>query len=62
MRFGSIEDTLFFIEILSILSPNNLTFYQSLPIEYPINPVPIDILPAHLQLFFKDPSIVNMNS
>ncbi|CAD8146885.1 unnamed protein product [Paramecium octaurelia] len=62
MRFGSIEDTLFFIKILNILSPNESSFYHSLPSEYPFNPVQIDILPAHLQLFFKDPSIVNMNS
>ncbi|CAD8151274.1 unnamed protein product [Paramecium pentaurelia] len=62
MRFGSIEDTLFFIKILNVLSPNEQSFYQSLPSEYPFNPVQIDILPAHLQLFLKDPSIINMNS
>ncbi|CAD8062132.1 unnamed protein product [Paramecium sonneborni] len=62
MRFGSIEDTLFFIKILNTLSPNEQSFYQSLPSEYPYNSVQIDILPAHLQLYLKDPSIVNMNS
>ncbi|CAD8065607.1 unnamed protein product [Paramecium sonneborni] len=60
-RYGSVEDTFFFIKLLNILSPNEMSFYQSLPSEHPYFPVQIDVLPAHIQLYFKDPSIANMN-
>ncbi|CAD8045424.1 unnamed protein product [Paramecium primaurelia] len=60
-RFSSIEDTLFIIKLLHILSPEEMSFYQALPSEYPYHSVSLDVLPAHIQLYFKDPSIAQMN-
>ncbi|CAD8157567.1 unnamed protein product [Paramecium pentaurelia] len=60
-RYGSIEDSFFFIKLLNILSPEEMSFYSALPSEFPYHPVSLDILPAHLQLYFKDPSLANMN-
>ncbi|CAK71471.1 unnamed protein product (macronuclear) [Paramecium tetraurelia] len=60
-RYGSIEDTFFFIKLLNILSPEEMSFYSALPSEYPYHSVSLDVLPAHIQLYFKDPSLANMN-
>ncbi|CAD8153895.1 unnamed protein product [Paramecium octaurelia] len=60
-RFSSVEDTLLLIKLLHILSPEEMSFYSALPFEHPYHPVSLDVLPAHIQLYFKDPSIAHMN-
>ncbi|CAD8071519.1 unnamed protein product [Paramecium sonneborni] len=60
-RYSSVEDTFFFIKLMNLLSPNEMSFYQSLPSEHPYHPLQLEVLPAHIQLYFKDPSIANVN-
>ncbi|CAK66848.1 unnamed protein product (macronuclear) [Paramecium tetraurelia] len=60
-RFSSVEDTLQLIKLLHLLSPEEMSFYSALPSEHPYHPVSQDVLPAHIRLYFKDPSIAHMN-